>query len=101
MRRLALMVQVLLGRISCLWVISYFCYLLFEGSHLVEFSAFILFIFTYHSIWIWFVYTIIISLTAQKIMLKKTSSILFIGAAACYIAIFIIDPGGYLEILLN
>ena len=99
--RIAKKIQLLLGIIPVIWVLFFLGYVLLKDNILINYLAFVLFIAAFHSIWIWLLFTVIISILEKKVFYQKLPLILFILGIVSFILIVTIDPGGYWERLLD
>ena len=98
--------QLILGAIPAFWILLFVVYILSaNGSQMVNDTisnlTFVSLFVAFHSIWIWLLFTTVISVFSKKIIYERCSLIVFIVGSIGLILILSFDPGNHIEILLD
>lgn len=94
-------VQTIISTIPIIWIIAYLGFVLFPGNLFIWKVAFFLFFVAFHSIWILFAITLIVSVANMNFIFAKKDVFVFVLGTALFVIIFAFDPGGYLYLLLD
>ena len=93
--------QVFLGIVPITWGVIYLGFIIFPSNDFIGMTALLLFLISFHSIWIWFVITLILFFLDKKHVYNKVVLSLFSLGVIFFIIVLIFDPGEYLDMLLD
>jgi hypothetical protein len=101
MKKISIAVYYILTLMPILWLMLYLLFIVAKGNEQIGFVSIRMFIVTFHSIWIWLVFSTAIYFISKENLFKRRMSFLYYIGTFLFITILFINPGGFLNGLLD
>jgi hypothetical protein len=101
MKKISNAVYYILTLVPILWLILYLLFITTKGNEQIGFVSIRMFIITFHSTWIWLVFSTVVYFLSKENLFKRKMSFLYYIGTFLFIIILLINPGGFLNGLLD